>query len=418
MRFLPSAPLQSLAFPGSGSLRGAVLMGAALALVGSAQAFQDRYVTSPGMPGSGLTGKQVGGVKLDLGFAVDLRSQISLDGPGRSGELDGGLRGLDASLRAQFNRDLWGFALVEGTEQELTLSQAALVYQGLSGSSYLRLGRLPIDFGKQMQARPYELPYPERPGVLRAYLGDQVLATGITYGDVFATGEHSTLRASLGLFTQTERQSSPIGGRPLSLPGMEILDGPRLDELAVNARLTGLVDVGAEGIFQWGFSAHSVPDFSVAVVASDGTSLGAEHLQHWIYGMDLTFGLSDETEGPAWSAGWEGLIADGQVGARAVGAGPPTLALFEEQIFGQYYWLEHQRRSGRALGLLYSTFEQAQAGTPQEQEISLYFSRPLGERSTLRFQVSHRDVEGEEPSERILVQWIGLAGRLGHALDW
>ncbi|MDF1837198.1 MAG: hypothetical protein P1V35_04965 [Planctomycetota bacterium] len=407
------------------TLRSGLLVAAALGclpeglqLSARAQAFQDRFVTSPGMPRSSTSNLEIGDIALDWGLAMDLRSPISLSGPGRSGEIDGGLRVFDLGLAGTINRDLWAFALVEGNSDELSLQHAALVYEGLSSSSYLRLGVLPLDFGKQMQARPYELPYPERPGVLRAYLGDQVLGTGISYGDVFATGDHSTVRTSLGLFTQTERRESSLDGRALSLPGLEVTDGPRMHELAINARLTGLMDVGPEGVLQWGFSAHSMPDFSVALTANDGTDLAAQHLDHWVYGMDFSFGWSDETEGPSWSAGWEGLIADGQVGARALGAGPATLEIFEDRVYGHYLWLERQTRSGRALGLLYSDFERTMPGTPQEREVSLYFSRPLGDRSTLRFQLSHRDAQGERASERALVQWTAQIGRLGHAVDW
>ncbi|MCP5021936.1 MAG: hypothetical protein GY930_09160 [bacterium] len=399
-------------------LRLASLIALGLVLVPGAIAFQERYVTSPGMPDSPITESYAHGLELELGLAVDLRSRIHLGGFGRGGEIDAGLEAADVGARARFNRDLWGFVLVEGTEHDLTLRQAALVYEGLSGSSYLRLGYLPIDFGKQMQARPYELPYPERPGVLRAYLGDQVLGMGVSYGDVFATGKSSTLRASLGLFTNTKRLSSPVEGRPLALPELEVTDGPRIDELALNARITGLVDVGSNGLFQWGISAHSVPDFSVYLTADDGTRLSAGHLEQWVYGIDLTFGLDTESSHASWSTGWEGLLADGSIGARALGAGPATLEVVDDQAFGQYLWLERQTRSGRALGAVYSSFEQTLPGSPLETELSFYFSRPLGQGSTLRFQISHRDAEGEESSERILIQWIGLAGQLGHALDW
>ncbi len=389
-----------------------------LLLASGAMAYQERYVTSPGMPGSPISESYAHDLELELGVAVDLRSPIHLGGAGRGGEIEGGLETVDVGARARFNRDLWGYLLVQGTERDLTLRQAALVYEGLSGSSYLRLGYLPIDFGKQMQARPYELPYPERPGVLRAYLGDQVLGTGISYGDVFATGKSSTLRASLSLFTDTERLSSSVEGRPLALPELEIVDGPRIDELALNARITGLVDVGPDSIFQWGISAHSVPDFSVNMAADDGTPLGAEHLKQWIYGVDMTLGLDAEDSHASWSVGWEGLLADGAIGARALGAGPATLEVVDDQAFGQYLWLERHAPSGRALGALYSSFERTLPDSPQETELSFYFSRPLGQGSTLRFQVSHRDAQGEDASQRILIQWIGLAGQLGHALDW
>ncbi len=407
------------------AMRSTLLLAAALGclpeglqIAGKAQAFQDRFVTSPGMPRSDFTNLEIGDVELDFGLAVDLRSPISLGGPGRSGEIDGDLRVFDLAVAGTINRDLWAFALIEGTSEDLRLQHGALVYEGLSSSSYLRLGVLPLDFGKQMQARPYALPYPERPGVLRAYLGDQVVGTGVSYGDVFATGDHSTVRTSLGIFTQTERRQSHVDGSIDSLPGLEVTDGARLHELAMQARLTGLMDVGPEGVFQWGFSAHSVPDFSVALTADDGTDLGSQHLDHWVYGMDLSFELSDETEGPSWTAGWEGLIADGHIGARALGAGPATLEVLDDQAFGHYLWLERQTRSGRALGIIAGEFERTLPGTPKEREVALYFSRPMGSHSTMRFQLSHRDPEGEEHSERFLVQWTAQIGRLGHALDW
>ncbi|MCA9002313.1 MAG: hypothetical protein KDB61_10330, partial [Planctomycetes bacterium] len=247
---------------------------------------------------------------------------------------------------------------------------------------------------------------------------DQVTTTGVSYGDVFATGDHSTLRTSIGLFTRTERLTSNLSERVDPLPGMALGRELRADELSCNGRITGLMDVGREGIFQWGLSAHSVPDFSVDLVADDGTSLNAEHLDQWVYGADLTFGWSDETEGPSWTAGWEGLIADGAIAARAVGSGPATLEVVEDKAIGQYLWLEHRTRSGRALGAVFSSFERPDMDLAQEREVSLYFARPLGERSQLRFQVSHRDLEGQESSDRLVVQWMGWTGRLGHTLDW
>ena len=58
------------------------------------------------------------------------------------------------------------------------------------------------------------------------------------------------------------------------------------------------------------------------------------------------------------------------------------------------------------------------SGKPESLEWSVYFSRPLIENSVLRFALRHQDLPGEEASQAILVQFVALAGSLGHGLDW
>ncbi len=391
---------------------------AALSLApGWAAAPQDGHLVTPGMPGSEDHHLNWPDLKIEWGLGVDLRAPISLGGEQRGGELEAGVRAVDLVLRSDFNRSVWGTAMVSGEADDLRMPRATLVYTGLSRSSVLRLGRMPIDFGKQMQARPYELPYPQRPAVLRAYLGDQVHATGLSYGDVFETGPHSTVRASIGLYSDWERTSDPLLEEvDPTTPVVALRDGPRLDELGLVARITGVVDVGPEGLLQWGLSAQGLPDYGLSAVDSGGATVRADGLSQWVYGADLTYGHADETEGPAWSAGWEGLLVSGDSGGQ-LGPGP-SLETVDGDLFGHYLWVERQTRSGRGLGMVYSHHEVPLSGQPTSQEWSLYFSRPLIENALMRFVVQHTEREGAEESQALLVQFVALAGSLGHGLDW
>ena len=377
---------------------------------------QDPHLVTPGMPGSEDHHLDWPDLQIEWGLGVDLRAPISLGGAGRSGELEAGVRAVDLVLRSDFNRSLWGSAILSGEADELSMPRASLVYTGLSSSSVLRLGRMPIDFGKQMQARPYELPYPERPGVLRAYLGDQVQATGLAYGDVFETGPHSTVRVSLGLYSAWERELDPLLEVDSAVPSLNLREGPRLDELAVGARITGVVDIGPEGLLQWGLSTQGLPDYRLTAQDAMGGTATLEGQSQWIYGADLTFGLADEVEGPAWSAGWEGLYVQGESGGQILPG--PTIQTFDGDLFGHLVWLERRTRSGRGLGLVFSQFESPEIGKPSTQEWTLYFSRPLIENALMRFALRHTDPDGEEDSQALLVQFVALAGSLGHSLDW
>ncbi|HPF13166.1 MAG TPA: hypothetical protein PLJ12_02770, partial [Planctomycetota bacterium] len=261
-------------------------------------------------------------------------------------------------------------------------------------------------------------PYPDRPAVLREYLGDQVEATGVSSGDILATSQHSTLRVSIGFYSDWYRRDNPLDPLDPGRPELEWRDQPRLDELAVGARVSGVVDVGAEGMFQWGLSAQGLPDYGLQATADDGTELRLENQSQWLYGLDLTFGHADETEGPAWSLGWQGILASGDGGGQVSPGPSPVLSTFEGDLFGHYAWVERRTRSGRALGLIVSQHERPLAGKPLATEASVYFSRPLVENALLRFAVRHRDAEGEPDGQAILVQFVALAGSLGHALDW
>ncbi|MEZ5975260.1 MAG: hypothetical protein R3F33_11380 [Planctomycetota bacterium] len=375
---------------------------------------QDHLVT-PGMPGSEDHHLDWPDLQLDWGLGFDLRAPISLSGPGRDGSVDAEVRTVDLSLRSQFHRELWGHALLAAGEDGLELERAVLDYSGLGGTSKLQLGLLPVDFGKQMQARPYELLYPDRPLVLRTLLGDQVRASGLRYGDVFAPGTHSTVRASIGLYSdwvQSDLDGDSADGWKRS---REVRDQPRLDELAIGARVTGVYDVGAEGLLQWGLSAQRFRDADV--VAQDGSSeLRLSGADQWLYGLDVHFGHADERVGPAWAFGGECVLGRGDFAGPVTGG--TTLGLAEGDFFGYYLWAERQTRSGRALGALYSEVELPEQDGREALEASLYFRRPLIENSMMRFVLRHRDLPGEEPSQALLIQFVALAGDLGHGIDW
>ena len=286
---------------------------------------QERLLTTPGMPGSADHHLDWADLKLEWGLGFDLRAPILLGGAGKSGEMEARVRAVDLVLRSEFNRSLWGYAMLSGedveAEETIALRRAVLEYTGLGGASYLRVGRLPIDFGKQMQARPYELPYIQRPLVLRNFLGDQIQATGLSYGDIFATSERSTLRASIGLFSDWNVQGDPLDAQAPGAPESNLKTGLRADDLALVARVSGVVDVGQEGMFQWGLSAQSLSDLEVRATQANGSQLLLEGQDQKTYGVDLSFGHADENEGPSWSAGWSGLLATGDRGAR-LGPGP------------------------------------------------------------------------------------------------
>lgn len=109
----------------------------------------------------------------NLPFSLDGVFDFVADGV----DNDPGLDGFDADLRvfelllgARISKDWNTFSAIPTDGDNLVVEEGGLRYEGLGQGLDQFLGRFYLPFGAQMHQHIHELPYPERPGVLRDYM--------------------------------------------------------------------------------------------------------------------------------------------------------------------------------------------------------------------------------------------------------
>jgi len=396
-------------------------------------------ITTPGMPvrsgaqpegrESGQTDRFSNEFNPSIGGVLDAVADHVDPEDGEDG-FDMRLRALELSTNAWIDPNTWGYAVLRGDSEEFELEEAAVHYSGFDGNSTLRAGRFFVDFGKQMQAHEHDLPYPERPAVLREYLGAELAGTGLQYDYWAATGDEGAVRFSLGLF------DSLLGGHghgghgghgeeEEEEEGAEIHMGDRtdLDSFHLTARLTGFHDVGDSGVFQWGLSARQVPNFAFEFEASEAE---VEDLSNNVLGLDLTYGITDEIGLSGWTFGGEALMYSGDIGAEVVDVGNDgdasndTLEILDDDVFGNYLWVERVMNERDSMGVLFSSFEHPEEEKPEDSELTLYYTRKLTEASRLRFALTQMDSDEEGDTTAFTIQFTNFFGPhlCAHGVNW
>ena len=347
--------------------------------------------TTPGMPNrpvpSGQTDRfsnefnpAIGGVFDIVADHVDHDSGEETDG------LDLRLRAFEVLTNAWIDPNAWAYAVIRGADEGIEVEEAAVHYVGFEGNTTLRAGRFFVDFGKQMQAHLDELNYPNRPAVLREYLGEELAGNGLQLDHWWATGDKSAVRASFGVFDSLlgghdHGHGEEHGGEDEDHHEAEIHMPGRSDfgDLNLTLRLTGFHDVGESGVFQWGLSAREVPEFAFEYEDEDsGDEFEAEGMANSVLGADLTYGVTDETGVAKWTFGAEALMFTGDIGAE-FHEDDGELEVIDDDVSGYYAWAEHGLDKSNAFGVLLSTFEHPEEDAPEDTELPIVHCARDGE---------------------------------------
>jgi hypothetical protein len=396
------------------------LLFAAFTLGGHALAQQPAF-TTPGMPvrtatagdASGQTDRFTNTFNPAIGAVLDAVLDW-VDADSGDDGFDAEVRSFELTFNGRVDPSWWAYAVVVADTEEIEVEEAAAHFTGLDSSTTLRFGRFFVDFGKQMQAHVHDLPYPDRPGVLREYLGDELPGVGAQVDHWWATGDASALRASFGLFADLEAGHGH--GEDEEGEGIEPTFDERkdLDAFALTTRVTQFMDVGERGVFQWGLSARHLPEFGYA---DEVNMLEATDLSNTVYGVDLTYGLDSEDGLSGWTFGGEYLLQSGDLSAEA-DAGLTALEVLDDDVAGYYVWGERRFDVKQSAGVLFSSFEHPEAGAPGEDEVTAYYTRNMSEFARLRFAASQRWSDEDGDSTRLLVQLTTYFGPHAHGVNW
>ena len=161
-------------------------------------------LNSPGMPRIhwGQSSRFTSAFNPAIGLAIDTALSWADNGEEDGLALD--LNVAEITAQAAISPNWWGMFALETDAEEVELSEGALFYTGLAERSSLKAGKFFIDFGKQMQVHIHDLSTPQRPAVLREYLGEESAGVGVQFDHWSPVGETTAMRFSLGLFGEVE----------------------------------------------------------------------------------------------------------------------------------------------------------------------------------------------------------------------
>ncbi len=327
------------------------------------------------------------------------------------------LRAFELSVAAAIDPSAWAYSVVVYEDEEVSLEEGAIVYEGFDSNWTLKAGRFFVDFGKQMQMHPHDLRTLERPLVLRTFLGSELGGDGLQVDNWFSVGDSTAVRYSLGVF------GSLLSEFESDEPAPAAFDPERkdLDELALTGRLTAFADIATSQQLQVGLSYRGIPQYGFELESS-GASL--DDLSSHVFGMDVTWNHKDETATKTWTAGGELLVSTGDIAADVDDAGTPDdpsddlLLALDEDAIGWLAFVDWGWNRFDSVGVQYSAVELPSSGLPDAAEIELYFTHHLSDFHRLRLSASNLSLDGEEDAARIGLQYTAFLGPHSHGVNW
>ncbi len=352
-----------------------------------------------------------------IGFVIEGYADYVDQHRGGSGA-DLTFRLLELNGAAWVDPSAWAWAVITGSEDEsITVHEAAVVYDGFEGNSEIRAGHFFVDFGKQMQTHLHELRTLERPLALRRYFGDALSGTGIQYDYWFGVGE-SPVRFSVGAFSSLaghhHDEDEHADGHHVHTYVPALKD---VDEFSATARLTGMTDVGEQGIAQVGVSARHVPEFEFHF--EPDPSLKRKGMSNTVLGLDGTYGWTSDTGVRSFVGGFEYLLYDGDLAAHPDDHDDPTrLLVQDDSVWGGYAYADYGWSQYDSAGLQYSVAEEPENPRWRTSELDAYYTRHFTEYRRIRLGVTLADSDESGDDVRVYLQFTGMFGSHAHGLNW
>lgn len=389
-----------------------ILFSASLAFTFAAPAAAQ--FSTPGMPSSGGLTSQTTRFDNDYNPAIGLMFDTFFGYHAADNDAD---QGFDTSLRAGevtlstwIDPKAWAYGVVVFSDEGVELEEGAVHYVGFEGNETLRIGRFFVDFGKQMQAHEHALRTPDRPAVLREFLGNELGGDGIEFDNWFTMGDDTIVRYSIGAFQSLQPFATETG------PQAATPDRPEGDQLSFTGRLTGFSSLSDESTLQLGTSVRYIPDYSFS---DEANGLEVTGLENTVWGLDATWGWTDETNTKSWTAGGEFLVNDGDLGATVLEPVPGSfsLSVLNDTATGFYAFVDHAWNRFDSAGLQFSNVETASAGLPALNETDVYYTHKISEFQRLRFSITASDLDGEQDT-RFGIQYTAFMGPHSHGVNF
>lgn len=354
-------------------------------------------------------------------FVVDsILDYVNTHAPDINDGFDASLRSLELGGQAWVDPSAWAYFIASASPETVTVEEAALHYTGLGGNSTIRAGRFFIDFGKQMQTHVHELRTIDRPLVLRTYLGEEVKGDGLQWDDWTSVGDKTVVRWSLGGFTSLlPETAADFNSNVSAVPSVD--QRKNLGDFNFTGRITGFTDVGDNGILQVGASARFIPKYSLTFEPSGDADT---NLRNTVYGVDATYGWTDETGLKKWTFGGEVLFNTGDSGSSIVDVGGDsnptndTIDVLHKTNVGYLAFADYAWSPFNSAGLQFSAAELPNGNNSNATEATAYITHQFSEFHRLRFQASAYNADNNDDSYRLAIQYTAFVGAHGHGVNW
>ena len=177
-----------------------------------------------------------------------------------------------------------------------------------------------------------------------------------------------------------------------------------------------MTDVGDTGLFQLGASAFVVPDFTAE---SDSAGLDEDNLSNVVYGLDATFGRTDDTGLKRFTAGAELLLYDGDIFAELDDPNAPTeIRVNDDSAFGFYVFGDYAWDQQGAAGLQFSLADTVEDTDENAYELDAYYTHHFTDFRRLRLGATYGDSDADDDFLRVYLQLTLFFGSHSHGLNW
>jgi hypothetical protein len=384
-----------------------------------ASAYHPSQGVSPGLLGQlGQTDRFSNTFNPAVGLVIDTIAHASTSRESREGQDRLWLRAAELSLAAHVDPFGYGYAIFEGSEGDSAeVIEAAAVMNRLPANFTVKAGRLLADVTKFGQRHDHELPFVEKPGALREFLGGSLQGTGIELHQWFGLSDEIPLRWSLGMYSELEGHSHAIGFEHVHEHDHGADYKRKLDNFSYTGRVTTYMDLDEENSLQFGASAWWAPDVPVhEETAPAGVRF---HTRRALGGVDVTYKWQDPASQRTFFLGGEALLSDGKF-LQEVGA---HHRIIDERAHGGYLWSEYAWDPHWSVGCMADAFSHIEDAGTGQRDYSAFLTWRISHFNQLRLQYRFNDLErtaesrGEDHHE-IMLQWSIVIGSHGHALDW
>jgi len=381
--------------------------------------FDQSMGTSPGLMGQlGQTDRFSSTFNPAVGVVLDTLSHFSTDKESHHGQDRFWFRAAELSLSANIDPFGYGYAVIEGSEDEsIEVIEAAAVMNRLPWNFSVKGGRLLADVTKFGQRHDHELPFVEKPGALNEFIGGSLQGTGFEVHQWFGISDTVPVRWSVGMFTELHGHSHAIGSEHSHDHDHSSTSKRHLDNFHYSGRLTTYMDLDEENSVQLGTSLWWAPD---TLTEEEDERF---HTHRAVGSFDVTYKWQDPASRKTFFLGGEALVSNGKFLHEHEVAGVTHHEILDEEALGGYAWCEYSWDPHWSAGLMADAFSHVEHAEIGQRDYSTFLTWKISHFNWLRFQYRYNDLERGHGSmgrdyHEFMLQWTITLGSHAHGLDW
>jgi len=305
-------------------------------------------------------------------------------------------RSAEVGLSASVDPFARGYAMLNGTNNGVSVEEAAIVTTSLPYNLTLKGGRFFADFGRLSKFHDHDLPFVNRPEVLNTFVGGESQADGLEVSWLSPLTQYVAL--TLGAYNKIGADNTQTDNNvPRALSRFTYLARPTTFFSLTDANS---IDLGSTLAYT-----PTVNDFN-----TDGTQAG-NGAARYLSGLDVTYRYT-----PLGEAQYRGLIWGTEVLYNSEDWNVANVAspVFQrEHAFGLYSYLEASVTRRYHPGFMYDYQQALDRQQGDLASYSPYFTVWLSEFQRLRLQYTYLSAPADHQSQFFL-QWTALLGSHVH----